>query len=171
MIRAAAALALVLAAGGPAPSVAAETIPVDMWKPNYMWGAEIDSPSVRARMQRHFTYMYNGVPPDYRGAKPPFPATQDRISQGRDLYRRDCAECHRMDGMGGGNAALGLAPSPALLAYMIQRPGAADEYLLWCIADGGALFGTDMPAYRDRLPADAIWKIIAFMRAGFPSAP
>ena len=151
----------------PSVPVAAE----DMWHPNYMWGAEIESPSVRVRMQRHFTYMYNGVPPAYRDAKPPFPSNPDRSAQGRDLYRTSCAECHRMDGSGGGDAALGLAPSPALLAHMIRRPGAADEYLLWCIADGGAQFGTDMPAFKDSLPRDAIWKIIAFMRAGFPPDP
>ncbi|MEX2454005.1 MAG: cytochrome c [Rhodospirillaceae bacterium] len=150
-------------AGVPLPVAAA-----DMWKPTYMWGADIDSPSVRARMQRHWTYMYNGVPERFRNARPPRPATLKRIAEGRDIYARDCAGCHRMDGMGGGDAALGLAPSPALLSYLIQRPGAADEYLLWTVADGGRLFGTGMPEYASRLATDDIWKVVAFMRAGFP---
>ena len=44
----------------------------------------------------------------------------------------------------------------------------ADEYLLWAISEGGAPFGTDMPAFKDALSRDEIWQIIAYMRAGFP---
>ena len=59
-------------------------------------------------------------------------------------------------------------PSPALLSYMINRPISADEYLLWAIADGGEQFQTSMPAYKDKLSREDIWKVIAYMRAGFP---
>lgn len=150
--------------------VAAQQISVDLWRPTYDWGKDIRSPSVRARMQRHWTYMHDGVPLEYRGEKPPVPASPARIAAGRDLYRAHCAGCHRMDGTGGGDAALGLAPSPALLAFLIQRPGAADEYLLWSISDGGVLFKTPMPSFKNSLARDDIWKIVAFMRAGFPEA-
>ena len=60
-----------------------------------------------------------------------------------------------------------LSPSPALLAYMIRRPIAVDEYLLWTISEGGKQFATDMPAFKDKLAREEIWKIIAYMRAGF----
>ena len=163
------ALAAVTVAAIPDPG-AAQQVAVDMWKPSYTWGRDIQSPSARARMQRHWTYMYDGVPIAYRDAKPTVPASPARIAAGRELYRAHCAACHRMDGMGGGDAALGLAPSPALLAFLIKRPGAADEYLLWAVSDGGALFGTSMPAFRETLAQDDIWKIIAFLRAGFPEA-
>jgi mono/diheme cytochrome c family protein len=43
-----------------------------------------------------------------------------------------------------------------------------DEYMLWSISDGGAAFGTAMPAYKDVLTKDEIWKIVTYMRAGFP---
>jgi len=43
-----------------------------------------------------------------------------------------------------------------------------DEYLLWTISEGGERFGTDMPAFEDKLGEEDIWKIIAYMRAGFP---
>lgn len=72
--------------------------------------------------------------------------------------------------MGDGEAGKSLTPSPALLAYLIQRPFAADEYLLWSISEGGKPFGTGMPAFKDTLKRDQIWKIIAFMRGGFPDA-
>jgi len=45
---------------------------------------------------------------------------------------------------------------------------AIDPYLLWTIAEGGAEFDTEMPAYKNILSQDEIWKIVAFMRAGFP---
>ncbi len=63
-----------------------------------------------------------------------------------------------------------LSPSPALLAYMIRRPIAVDEYLLWTISEGGAQFGSKMPAFKDKLGRDDIWRVVAYMRAGFPSA-
>ena len=53
---------------------------------------------------------------------------------------------------------------------MIQRPISVDEYLLWSIAEGGKQFDTEMPAFKDTLAREDIWKIIAYMRAGFPGA-
>jgi hypothetical protein len=61
-----------------------------------------------------------------------------------------------------------LKPSPALKTYISRRPWAADEYLLWSVAEGGVPFGSDMPAFRERLTREQIWQIIAYMRAGFP---
>jgi mono/diheme cytochrome c family protein len=49
-------------------------------------------------------------------------------------------------------------------------PQAVDEYLVWAISDGGAPFGTKMPAFKNALTRDQMWQIIAFMRAGFPDA-
>ena len=61
-----------------------------------------------------------------------------------------------------------LLPSPALLAFIIQRPISVDEYLLWSIAEGGKQFDTEMPAFKTILTRDEIWQIIGYMRAGFP---
>jgi mono/diheme cytochrome c family protein len=87
------------------------------------------------------------------------------------LYQQQCASCHGAQGMGDGAAAKALNPSPALLAYMIQMPMAVDEYLMWSITEGGAQFGTAMPAFKGTLASEDIWKIIAYMRAGFPAVP
>jgi mono/diheme cytochrome c family protein len=40
--------------------------------------------------------------------------------------------------------------------------------MLWSISDGGAAFGSAMPAFKDVLSRDEIWKIVTYMRAGFP---
>lgn len=140
----------------------------DMWQPRHLWGDEVVSPTARARMQRHWTYMRAGVPPEYRGLARPADATQQNVSRGLILYQENCAACHGMHGLGGGDEALGMAPSPALLAHMIQRPGAADEYLMWTISEGGKAFGTAMPSFKENLSRDEIWDVISYMRAGFP---
>jgi hypothetical protein len=71
--------------------------------------------------------------------------------------------------LGNGEAGRALSPSPALLAYMIRRPISVDEYLLWTVSDGGTAFGPDMPAFKHKPAGEDIWRVIAYMRAGFPA--
>ncbi|MGI9383144.1 MAG: c-type cytochrome [Methyloligellaceae bacterium] len=147
--------------------------PHDFWSPGWMhrhmWGGRGGMHAeVQKRMQRHWTYMHYGIPAAYRGARSPLKVTPDEVRKGGALYRDNCTRCHGKKGLGDGEAAKGLSPSPALLAYLIQRPVAADEYLLWTIAEGGGAFKTDMPAFKETLAQDDIWRIIAYMRAGFP---
>lgn len=146
----------------------------DYWQPNWMvrelWGPGRMPKSMMARLLRHTTFIQFGVPKEYEGARSTAPAGQATLAAGGRLYAQHCASCHGGDGSGGGEAAKSLSPSPALLAYMITRPVAVDEYLLWSIADGGHQFETEMPAFKDKLSRDDIWRIIAFMRAGFTTA-
>ncbi len=125
-------------------------------------------PGQRQRMARHRAFMHGGAAAGYRGARNPLTRSRDVVAAGGTLYRTHCAACHGAQGMGDGEAGKSLNPSPALLAYMVKMPMAGDEYLLWSIAEGGAQFETAMPAFKDTLTRDEIWKIIAYMRAGFP---
>ena len=145
---------------------------VDRWDPGWtdrgMWGPGMMGPRMSQRMMRHRTYMQFGVPSEYRGQRNPLPMTQDTVREGGAIYAKQCAECHGAQGLGDGEAGKSLNPSPALLAYMIQMPMSVDEYLLWSISEGGVQFGTDMPAFKETLTTQEIWKIMVFMRAGFP---
>ena len=114
--------------------------------------------------------MQYGVPKDYEGRQSTVPPGPETIAEGRKIYAKNCAACHGSNGLGNGEAAKALSPSPALLAYMIRRPIAVDEYLLWTISDGGKQFGSEMPAFKDKLSGDDIWRVVAYMRAGFPAA-
>lgn len=147
----------------------------DMWNPNWMqrdmWGPGRMGSGMRHRMTRHWTFMHQGIPASYNAARNPLSRDAKTVSEGRALYQENCAACHGEAGMGDGEAANSLNPSPALLAYMIQMPMSVDEYLLWSISDGGAAFGTAMPAFKDVLAKDEIWKIVTYMRAGFPADP
>lgn len=117
---------------------------------------------------RHWHYMLRGVPDTYADARSSAPRTIDTLRAGGALYARHCATCHGPNGYGVKDDRQSLLPSPALLAFLIQKPIAVDEYLLWSIADGGVAFDSPMPAFRDVLSRDEIWQIVAYMRAGFP---
>jgi mono/diheme cytochrome c family protein len=121
------------------------------------------------RMARHQAFVRDGVPAPYEGARNPLIRTPANVDPGRALYGEHCAACHDPTGMGGGDAGNVLYPSPALLAELVRTPQGPDAYLLWAISEGGAPFGTQMPVFKDRLSEEQIWRIITFMRAGFPA--
>jgi mono/diheme cytochrome c family protein len=163
------ATAVVAIAQSPSP----KEPPVDYWQPLWMqrelWGPGTMPPGMRARLLRHHTYMQYGVQPEYQGAKSTVGNDRPTLEAGAALYAQRCASCHGRQGLGDGDAPRSLLPSPALLAFMIQRPISVDEYLLWSIAEGGKQFDTEMPAFKNILSHEEIWKIIAYMRAGFLS--
>jgi mono/diheme cytochrome c family protein len=145
----------------------------DYWQPDWMvrdlWGPGRMPKGMMVRLLRHTTYVNHGVPKKYEGAKSTLKPSPNVIADGQKLYNGSCVRCHGPNGMGDGASARALTPSPALLGYMIRRPISVDEYLLWTISDGGKDFGSEMPAFRETLSQEEIWKIIAYMRAGFPN--
>lgn len=145
---------------------------VDYWQPDWMvrelWGPGHMPRGMMVRLLRHTTYMQYGVPKAYEGKQPMAVKGPDAVAAGRALFAQNCAGCHGANGLGNGVSANALSPSPALLAYMIRRPIAVDEYLLWTISEGGAQFDSSMPAFKDKLSNDDIWRVVAYMRAGFP---
>lgn len=143
----------------------------DPWMPEWMLepgGPGPMSPTMQARMLRHAKFLNFGVPAVYEDAQSTVGSDDKAVAEGRTLYRAHCQACHGADGMGDGDAGQALSPSPAVLAFMITRPIAVDPYLLWSISDGGEEFSSEMPAFKEKLTRAEIWKIIAFMRSGFP---
>lgn len=145
---------------------------LDRWNPEWMqrhmWKRGHMSSGMQGRMARHWVFMHQGPSIEYNGARNPHAMDEKTIAEGRALYRENCASCHGRGGLGDGVAANSLSPSPALLAYMIQMPSSVDEYMMWSIAEGGEAFMTKMPAFKNKLAEDDIWKIVTYMRAGFP---
>ena len=43
-----------------------------------------------------------------------------------------------------------------------------DSFMYWTIAEGGAQFGSAMPAFKDALSKDDIWAVIAYIQARLP---
>lgn len=155
------------------PDRQAQPLQHDMWNPYWMqrdiWAPRHMGPGISKRMMRHWIFIHQGIPNAYRAARNPLLPDAETISDGRALYQAHCASCHGPTGLGDGKQANALNPSPVLLAYLIQTPMAVDEYMLWTISDGGQVFETDMPAFKDALARAEIWKVITYMRAGFPA--
>jgi len=144
-----------------------------IWGPNSDWFKHWHDPNMSPwhtqRVKRHWHFMHGDIPDKYRNLKNPHDENAGLYVAGGKIYAKNCAQCHGQYGLGGGEAGKDLSPSPSLLAFLIQRPIAVDEYLTWTISEGGKAFGTDMPAFKKELSRDEIWKVIAYMRAGFPS--
>jgi hypothetical protein len=146
---------------------------LDLWSqeriPDYSWDSIAATPNLNSRAKRHHEFMAGGIPLEYRSRWNPYPATTKFIREGGNLYKSHCAACHGAAGLGDGEAGRDLTPSPAFLEYMVKRPRAVDEYLLWTISEGGSQFSTQMPAFKDDLSDDQIWQIVVYMRSGFPA--
>jgi mono/diheme cytochrome c family protein len=143
----------------------------DMWGSD---GAELAPPKEiesrwTLRMARHWTFMHDGIPEKYQNQKNPFEPGAAVIQEGRALFQENCARCHGVRGRGDGKEGLSLRPPPVLLDRFVESPVAVDEYLLWTITDGGEIYSTEMPAFDDTFGREQIWKLITYMRAGFPT--
>jgi mono/diheme cytochrome c family protein len=109
-------------------------------------------------MERH----HATVPEGYAGVAAP-PASPEAIERGAELYAIHCMTCHGGGGMGDGPGGAALDPAPAPVAHTSQRM--PDAYLYWRISEGGALFDTAMPAWKDTLDEQARWDVIHYLRA------
>jgi mono/diheme cytochrome c family protein len=141
------------------------------WEPGRPlgWNFKNLSPEQQQRMLRFSTFVNKGVPEDYLKAENTVGYTTKAIAAGGPLYVTHCAKCHGESGLGNGELAYVLTPSPALLAYTIQQPIAIDQYLLWSISEGGKQFDTAMPSFKNELTQEQIWQIVAYLRASFPA--
>jgi mono/diheme cytochrome c family protein len=133
------------------------------------WNFKNLSPEQQQRMIRFSTFVNGRLPEDYVKAQNDVGYTINAIAAGGPIYAAHCSRCHGATGLGNGELATALSPSPALLAHMIQQPVAIDQYLLWTISEGGKPFGTAMPAFKTELSREQIWQIVAYLRAGFPA--
>ena len=113
-------------------------------------------------------YRHDGLPAAYRGKTNPYQPTIPSVIKGADRYNARCASCHGLMGFGNGQAGGKLNPRPADLAGSLSSPDTKDDFLFWTISEGGAQFGSNMPAFKKPDLSDAqIWEIITYMRAAF----
>ena len=113
---------------------------------------------------RHPYVMRNGLPESYRNLHNPLPVSEENITTGKQLFSTRCIVCHGSSGRGDGPAASQLNPPPSDLQLAVHTPIASDGYLYWTIAEGGTPVGSAMPAFRNSLKGDDVWKIILYLR-------
>lgn len=120
-------------------------------------------------MPRHHQAMMSGIPVPYAGLTNPLPRTRETLERGAAVYAESCASCHGPTGRGDGEAGRNLSPPPGNLAWLSQMPMAQwDPFMYWTVAEGGASFGTAMPAFKDALSSGDIWAVIAYLQARLP---
>ena len=116
-----------------------------------------------SRIRHHFV-MRNGIDKAYVENNNPLQNTTDNIKDGKELYVQNCVSCHGVTGLGDGEAGKGLNPKPTNIAMFSKMPMASDGYLYWTVAEGGVPLQTAMPAFKNDLKANDIWKIITYLR-------
>ncbi len=109
------------------------------------------------------TMHHTAVPEPYAGMQSPVVADSESIARGKEVYRINCAECHGDGGMGDGLTGTMLDPSPAFIAHTSQMM--SDGYLFWRVNEGGAVFETAMPSFKEKLDEQEIWDAINYVRA------
>jgi mono/diheme cytochrome c family protein len=102
------------------------------------------------------------IPEGYAGLTNPVQADEASLERGAALYITNCASCHGDGGMGDGPAGTALNPPASPIAHTSQMM--ADDYLFWRISEGGAQFGTTMPAWK-ALDEQSRWDMVNYVRA------
>ena len=125
----------------------------------------------RANMARHQQVVMHGLPAPYDKLSDPTPDSVAKLRRGTMLFERSCSACHGWSGKGTGPEGFFLVPAPADLQWLGGAPkNRAEPYIYWSIAEGGAAFQSEMPAYKQSLSREDIWALTAYLRAGMPYA-
>ena len=94
--------------------------------------------------------------------------SQAQVERGRDLFQKNCAECHKPDASGDPNwkqvNAEGKLPPPPLngTAHAWHHPL---PLLRRIVRNGGVPMGGTMPPFRDKLKPDEIDAILAWVQS------
>lgn len=120
---------------------------------------ESGGPMSNREINQLVTWLYEQVGADPRydengdSARLPYDRIAGDAALGADIYARECATCHGVSGEGG---------TGTQLANQVFLIFASDPLIKRTIENGRD--GTPMPAFKDRLSADEIDSVTAFLR-------
>lgn len=101
-------------------------------------------------------------------ASSPLPTPADQLASGRELYKQNCAICHKEDGTGGKMTIEGKTIEPDdLTSEKIKK--FSDEKITGYIVNGVEDEG--MPAFKDKLTEAQIREIVDYVRQGIQKMP
>lgn len=122
-------------------------------------------PMMNMSMTRHHYVMKRGIPQVYTSTRPPLEKNPADVVAGKALYEKHCALCHGPKGFGDGVGGKALQPPPTNLAMSLKMPQASDSFITWAIAEGGVMFNTAMPPFKDVLSKQEIWQLITYLHS------
>lgn len=163
------ALSLLLAAGAAAgPGESGQSSSPSQTQRKQSWPVE---PRWRGPgpMPRHYMTQLWGIPEPYRRMTNPLPLRAATFERGQAIYAANCQSCHGANGAGNGPAGRNLSPPPGNLVWLsdIERR-LWDSYMYWTIAEGGEMLNTAMPPFKDKLTAEEIWAVTAYVQRNIP---
>src|SRR5262245_6841405 len=99
--------------------------------------------------------------------KNPVAADATSIAAGKQVYEKNCANCHGKTGAGDGAMGAELNPKPSNLADADWKHGSTDGEIFTVVKDG--VKGTGMKAFNSKLTAHQIWDTINYVRSLGPA--
>lgn len=93
----------------------------------------------------------------------PFSREISPLQDGTTLYHQYCDRCHGNDGQGNGRDAVHLETKPGRLEFAGHGVLEKDNFLFWTIAEGGIPLNTDMPAFKNILTENELWKLVLYL--------
>ena len=106
--------------------------------------------------------------PDAAKVKNPVAADATSIAAGREIYAKNCANCHGESGKGDGRMGEQLDPKPSDLTDADWKHGSTDGEIFKVIHDGSAKTG--MKPYGRKLTENQIWDVVNYLRSIGPAA-
>jgi mono/diheme cytochrome c family protein len=102
------------------------------------------------------------IPLEAGKRKNPLPATEETVSQGREIFLGTCAECHGAGAHGDTTIGRSMAP-PAMDLTSDHVQHWSDADLFWIIQNG--VRHTGMPAWKSSISETDTWKLAHFIHA------
>lgn len=113
-------------------------------------------------------WIHSEVPEVWRRMPNPYPATDDAVARGKNIYQEFCIGCHGPVGDGGGMAEPFLYPPP-LNFTTLRRNLVEGKYIggifYYQIMNG--ITGTAMPYFKKALESEKIWDVSNYVAVEF----
>jgi len=128
---------------------------VSFWREN--WGAN-QTPGAVERFLAG--WLLSGSRGQSAEMPNPVAPTAANLTEGHDLYLKQCAFCHGEDGTGGGRSGVQFYPPvPSLIPPQNQLTDSQMHYVI----EQGVRY-TAMPSFDNALNEEQIWKVVLWVR-------
>jgi mono/diheme cytochrome c family protein len=105
--------------------------------------------------------------PEAAKVKNPVAADATSIAAGKQIYEKNCANCHGATGTGDGKMGAELNPKPSNLTDAEWKHGSSDGEIFAVIK--GGVKGTGMKSFNSKLTEHQIWDAVNYIRTLAPA--